>query len=208
MRKILLLFTAVILLTSFRAGEKPFTGKILYKYSFTDLKGNDISDRLTPYVGSDQHYYIDSKSYKSYSENKLQQLYHSTSNTYYAVSNGLNAQKISGSTQTSKKCIITPLNVTENVAGYACKAVRVETDDASTVYFYSPEVKVDKAVFAKHAYGEWNKYLEATDGAITLKFVMTSKKNGFVWTSTATEVKPMEFAEGDFDLPESVQVKE
>ncbi|PIQ21443.1 MAG: hypothetical protein COW65_09045, partial [Cytophagales bacterium CG18_big_fil_WC_8_21_14_2_50_42_9] len=76
------------------------------------------------------------------------------------------------------------------------------------IYFYSPQIKTDKRVFAKHSFGEWNKYLEATDGALALKYIMTNKKYGYIWTSTATEISKMKFTSKDFSFPENVQVKE
>ncbi|WP_162056483.1 hypothetical protein [Pontibacter pamirensis] len=208
MKKLVLLFTVFVALAAFKVIVKPFTGKILYRYSFKDLQGNDINEKLVPYLGSEQHYFIDNKNYKSLYQGKLQQLYNSETNAYYFIPDGRSAQKLDGSQPTSQIFKVTPLNKTEKVAGYSCKAIQVETDNATTVYFYSPEIRTDKKVFSKHGFGEWNKYLEATDGALALKFVMTDKKNGFVWTSTATEVSKMDFGTGDFVLPRDVVVKE
>ena len=206
-KKLVLLFAVFVALTAFNLADNLFRGRIVYEYSFTDLEGNDISDRLVPYLGSGQHYFIDNKSYKSLYQGRLRQLYNSASNTYYALADDGSAQQYDGGQQTSQKFVVTPVDKTERIAGYKCKGIRVETDDAVTVYYYSPEVKTDRQVFAKHSFGEWNRYLEATDGALALKFVMTSKK-GFVWTSTATEVSRMDFGADDFALPESVEVKE
>lgn len=208
MKKLVLLFAVFVILVAFQVNVKPFTGKILYKYSFTDLQGNDINGKLVPYLGSEQHYFIDNKNYKSLYQEKLQQLYNSQTNAYYFIPDGKSAQKLDGSQPTSQTFKVTPLDITEKVAGYSCKAIQVETDNATTVYFYSPEVRTDKRVFSKHEFGEWNKYLEATDGALALKYVMTDKKNGFVWTSTATEVSRKDFGADDFVLPKDVVVKE
>ena len=207
MKKLVLLFAACIFLTAFQVNEKLFTGKIYYKYTFTDLQGNNINEQLEPYLGKEQNYFIDASNYKSYNQDKLCQLYHSNTNSYYYITDNT-AKKMDGSQVTSQKFIVTHLDKTEKVAGFVCKSLQVETDDATTVYYYSPEVKTDKKVFAKHNFGEWNKYLEATNGALALKFIMTNKKNGFIWTSTAMEIVKMELAAKDFAMPDNVQIKE
>jgi len=208
MKKLILLFTFLVTLTALKTKEELFTGKILYKYSFTDLQGNDINNKLIPYLGSEQHYFIDNKNYKTLNQDKLQQLYNSETNQYYYFTDTNAAQKIDGSKPTSQKFTITKLETTEKIAGYACKAIQIETDEAITIYYFSPQIKTDKNVFAKHSFGEWNKYLEATDGALALKYIMTNKKQGFIWTSTATEIAKLKLTAKDFSLPENVQVKE
>jgi gamma-glutamylcyclotransferase (GGCT)/AIG2-like uncharacterized protein YtfP len=208
MKNLILLFTLFVSLASLKTKEELFTGKILYKYSFTDLQGNDINNKLVPYLGSEQHYFIDGKNYKSYNQNKLQQLYSSETNKYYFFSGTNSAQKIDGSKPTSQKFNVTKLDRIEKVAGYDCKAVQIETDEATTIYYYSPQVKTDKNAFAKHRFGEWNKYLAATDGALALKYIMTNKKYGYVWTSKAIEISKMELSAKDFALPENVQVNQ
>jgi hypothetical protein len=49
--------------------------------------------------------------------------------------------------------------------------------------------------------GKWNKYLEATNGTISLKHVVIDLKNGFIWTSTATEISKQELTNKDFEFP-------
>jgi len=208
MKNLLLLFAFFMTFSAFKSNEEFFNGKILYKYTFTDLQGNNINSKLAPYLGSEQHYFIDNKNYKSLNQNKLQQLYNSGTNNYYYFTDNNAAQKIDGSKATSQKFDVTRLDKTEKVAGYDCKAIQIETDEATTIYFYSPQIKTDKRVFAKHSFGEWNKYLEATDGALALKYIMTNKKYGYIWTSTATEISKMKFTSKDFSFPENVQVKE
>lgn len=207
MKKYVLGLILLVSLTALRTKEEFFTGKILYKFSFADLKGNDLNNKLVPYLGSEQHYFIDAKNYKSYNQNKLQQLYNAETNTYYFFTGAKSAQRIKGDNVTSQKFIVKNLKTVEKVAGYDCKAVQIETDDATTIYFYSPEIKTDRKVFSNHSFGEWNRFLEATDGALALKYIMTNKKQGFVWTSTAVEISPMKLLSKDFLLPDDVQVK-
>ena len=208
MKNLLLLLGLFLTFSAFKSNEDFFNGKILYKYTFTDLQGNDINSKLVPYLGSEQHYFIDNKNYKSLNQNKLQQLYNSETNNYYFFTDNNTAQKFDASKATSEKFNVTRIDKTEKVAGYDCKAIQIETDEAVTIYFYSPQVKTDKKVFARHSFGEWNKYLEETDGALALKYIMTNKKYGYIWTSTATEISKLRLTAKDFSLPEKVQVNE
>jgi gamma-glutamylcyclotransferase (GGCT)/AIG2-like uncharacterized protein YtfP len=204
----LYLLSFLLLLASFKENEKYFTGKLVYQYQFTDLTGNDITDKVAPYVGKEQHYFINEQNYKAYDEQEnMVQLYHSSTNTYYAVDKTKRAQKIDASTLTSQKYTVKTLEIKETVAGYECKAMEVETDNGSIIYYYSPQIRVDSKVFSKHNYGEWNKYLEASNGALPLKYVMTNPKQGFVWIATVKQVEKLSLKAQDFELPKEVQVK-
>ena len=202
MKKSIQIFIFIILLTSFKADNDIFIGKVLYKYTFTDLKGLDITDKLAPYLGREQHYFIDGKNYKAYDEKgNWVQLYNSETNYYYYFNKDKTVQKIDGSIQASQKAIITKLDIKEVIAGYECEAIQIETDNITTVYYYNASVKTDFKIFSKHNFGEWNKYLEASGGALSLKFVMTDRKLGYIWTSVATEISRQSLTSNDFELP-------
>lgn len=207
MKKLLLLLPLLLFLTALTFKTEFFTGKIIYQYQFTTYLGKDISEKLAPLIGSGSEYYISNKNYKSYSNQKLQQLYNAKTNIYYNVE-GDTAKKIDASQVRFKDIQIKHLPLTENIAGYDCKVIQIETDNAITDYYYSPQLRVDLKAFAKHNYGEWNKYLEATNGALALKHVMRDKQSGLVWTSTATEIVPMELKASDFVLPANLFIKE
>lgn len=208
MKKLVTIAILSILFASFTTDKDGFAGKIIYKYSFTDLKGNDISDKVAPFLGREQHYYIDGKNYKAYDEkNNWMQLYNSATNKYYYFNKDKTAQQFDGAMVTSQKFEVTKLNKTEKVAGYDCQAIQVETNDATTIYYFSPAVKIDYKTFSKHSFGEWNKYLEATQGALSLKFIMTDHKNGYIWTSVAKEVTKQSFTSKDFEFPKGVTIK-
>lgn len=195
-------------LVAFKSSEKDFTGKIVYQNKFTDLAGNDMTDRMAAFLGREQHYYINEKNYKSYDEKEnLAQLYHAATNTYYAVGKDKTAQKIDAATGASGKQTIKHLEERERIAGYDCKALRMETDEATVVYYYSPQVKVDPKAYAKHHFGEWKAYLEATQGCLPLKHVITNTKHGFIWTLTAVSVERMALKDKDFELPRDIRVK-
>lgn len=161
------------MLAAFAPDKDVFVGKIIYKYSFTDLKGNDITSKVAPLLGYEQHYYINSENYKTYDEkNNWVQIYKSSDNTCYYFNKNKTAQKIDGATKTSEKFEVTPLNHTENIAGYDCQAMQVETDRTSTVYYFNSAVKTDVATFA----------------------------NGYIWTGTATEVAQQPLSSKDFNF--------
>lgn len=205
MKKIISASILAVLLTSFMMSEDFFTGKIIYQYSFTDLNGKDITDKMAPYYGREQHYYIDDENYKAYDENNnWVQLYHGETNTYFYFSKDKTAQKFSASMPTAQNIKVTRIDKKEKVCGYDCNAIQIETENTTIVYYFSSSIKVDPAFYAKHKIGEWNKYMEATDGALPLKFVMTNLKNGFVWTSVATEVSRQALSADDFKFPDDV----
>ncbi len=208
MRKTICLFTLLAVLFAFKSSEKDFAGKIVYQSKFTDLAGNDITDRMAAYLGREQHYYINGKNYKSYDEKEnLTQLYQAATNTYYAVGKDKTAQKIDAATGASGKQTVKHLEGRERIAGYDCKALQMETDAGMVVYYYSPRVKVDPKAYAKHHFGDWKAYLEATQGCLPLKQVITSTKNGFIWAMTAVVVEGMALKDKDFELPQDIRVK-
>jgi hypothetical protein len=135
------------------------------------------------------------------------QLYHSSSNTYYSVDKTKTATKIDAATLTSQKYAVRPLKEKKIIAGYECKAIEVETDNGSVIYYYSSDISVDPKVFSRHNFGEWNKYLEASNGALPLKYVMTNSKQGFIWIATVKQVQRLSLTTKDFELPQEVQVK-
>src|SRR5262245_57765163 len=203
MKKILPLALLVVVLTSFKSDKNYFVGMILYKNAYTDLKGNNIMERIAPFVCREQHYFIDGKNYKAYDEhNNWVQLYNSATNTYYYFNKDKTATRYDGATVTSQNFVVTKLDTTEKIAGYDCQAIQVERDNSTTIYFFRPAIKTDARAFSRHHFGEWNRYLETTGGALSLKFIMKDHKNGYIWTSTATEVKSLKLEARDFVFPE------
>jgi hypothetical protein len=66
---------------------------------------------------------------------------------------------------------------------------------------------VDKNNYAKHNYGEWNSYLNATEGAIPLKIIYSDKKNKFIWTILAKEILYIPMTSKDFEMPAKIVLK-
>lgn len=184
-------------------GSSTFTGKIQYKYSFTDLQGNDITDKLGIKLGLEQHYFVNDSNYKSYDEsNNIIQLYNGRTNTYYGFDNNKTARRIDGLYRSSQQYKITRLDKKEKILGYDCEGIQVETDNTSTIYYYTPELRIDSKGFSKHNFGDFNAYLEATGGALSLKYIITYPKEGYIWTVVAQKITPMKLAVKDFEYPQ------
>ena len=163
---------------------------------------------MTPYFGREQHYFIGRESYKAFDESSnWVQLYNSKTNTYYYFNKDKSVQKIDGLTKTSQKVVVTKLDKQESIAGYDCKSVRIDADNTSTIHYYCPSIKTTSSIFAKHNFGNWNTYLEATNGALSLKFVLTDRKNGYIMTAVAKEITKMGLNENDFKLPDDVSLR-
>lgn len=208
MKKFLLALAIANVLSSTTPDLPPFTGKIQYNYSFSDLQGNDITTMTTELHGREQHYFVNDRNYKSYDEsNNITQLYNGLTNTYYGFWKDKTAHRIDALTRTSQQYIITRQNKTEMIQGYECSAIEVKTDESTTLYYYSPLLRINPNGFLKHNFGDWNRYLKATNGALSLKYVITNHKKGYVWTILAMEISRMNLKETDFKFPKGYMLK-
>lgn len=208
MKKSLLVLAIAIALTSAKTDKSVFTGKIEYSFSFSDLQGNDITNRMASILGREQHYFVTDGNYKSYDEGQnITQLYNGRTNTYYGFWKDKTAHQIDALTRTSQQYLITKLDKKEKILGYDCIAIQVDTDESTSVYYYSPLLKIDPNAFLKHNFGDWNRYLEATSGALSLKYVITNHKKEYVWTVLANKITKMPLRMVDFEFPEGYVLK-
>lgn len=208
MKSIVLLLLMALPARLMQTAEPVFTGKIVFTNTFKDLDGNDITEQMAPYIGREVHYFINAANYRAYDENdNWVQLDNLKTNTYYSFSKEKRATKIDASKTSSTKFEVTKLAEKVKIAGYECDAMQVETDDMTTVFYYTSKVRVDPAVFATHGYGNWNQFLVATDGALTLKFETTLHKQKLKWISTAKSVKRMKLDDSAFEYPTGVPLK-
>lgn len=209
MKKMGIIALLFLMMTSFHSGSGDFVGMIKMKHKYKNLEGKDITSLLAPYLGREWEYYIDDKNYKSVNESgNWVQLYTGADNLYYSFTKEKSASKFDGGSTSSSKFEVTYLDRKEKVAGFLCDIMKVETDNQTTIYYYSKEVRTNPENFANHNYGNWNQYLKAADGGITLKFELTDHKNKFIWIATATSVKPMALTASDFEFPEGYSVAE
>ncbi len=207
MKRILLL--TVVTLSLFSFSHKPATSswKLVYINTFTDLNGNDITAKMAPYFGKPNDYFINDNNYKAYNENnKLMYLYNSSTNVYYSVINHA-AEKIDAAQATPEKPRVRKLSEKVTIAGYQCSGIEMETSSSTSVYYFTPAIAINKAAYAKHNFGDWNAYLEASNGAVPLKMIQTDKKMGFKWTSVAAQAIKVNLPGTDFELPPGVMLK-
>ena len=197
-----LLASAVLLCSFGMAKDGPwFSGKIVYHNTFKTLAGQDISEKLTPIFGSDDPYYISDGSYKMYTEkNQLVELYTAATNQFRFYMQGKEAAAVDAATGTPGTVKLVAQTAT--VVGYPCQSLQItnETEGTTTVYYYSPKLRVNPERFAKHAMGDFYAYLKAANGAVPLRIVMTNTKQGFVMNSEATAVQPMALTAADFTV--------
>lgn len=196
------LLAGTVLLASFTVAKDNswFSGRIVYHNTFKTLAGQDITDKLAPILGSETFYYINNNKYKSYTEQKqLVQLYDGDDNVYRPFMRG-QAMPVMEASKASYEVEITPLKEQATILGYTCHSLQVTGDGSTTVYYYSPKVRVDAEKFSKHQLGNWYAYLKASGGALPLRFIITNTKQGYIWTSEATAVQDMPLTAADFTV--------
>lgn len=199
------LLPIALLLGAFTLADSPwFSGKIVYHNTFKTLAGQDITEKLTPMLGSDDPYYISGNSYKMYTDKKqLLELYTGADNKFRFYMNGQAAPVLDAS-QGTPGAMVKQLAATATIAGYFCQSLQLTNaaDGTSTLYYYAPKLRVDPAQFSKHAFGDFSTYLAASKGALPLRIIVTNAKQSFVMTSEATAVQAMALTAADF-TPES-----
>jgi hypothetical protein len=197
--KKMLLAVSVLLCSFTRAADGPwFSGKIVYHNSFATLDGKDITDKLSPMFGNENAYYISGDNYKAYTEKKqMLELYNGNTNKFYFFMNGQAAPVIDAATSIPG-AVVKQLAAKAVIAGYACQSLQIDSEGGTTVYCYSPKLRVDPERFSKHQMGDWYTYLKASKGALPLRITLTNRQKGFVTTSEATSVQAMPLAAAEF----------
>lgn len=189
----------LLALVSFRGTEKEFSGRIVYHNTFTSLDGADLTARLAPFLGTEQWYYIGNGQYKAYNEKKeLVQLYDKATSQYQYYKGGKLLQSFDVTKANGGEAQVSMLDETATIAGYPCKALQIASDGVTTTYYYAPSLKVNPEAYAKHPFGNWYAYLKATQGALTLKYVIKDPLQGYIMTSEAVSVKAMPLKATDF----------
>ena len=196
-----LFVAASVLLCSFTmAADGPwFSGKIVYHNAFATLDGQDITDKLSPLFGNENLYYISGDNYKAYTEKKqLLELYNGSTNKFQIFLNG-QATTMDAATGAAG-AVVKPLSEKATIAGYSCQSLEIDADGSSTVYYFSPKLRVNPELYSKHLMGDWATYLKASKGALPLKFVVINNKQGYKMVSEATSVEAMTLAADEFTV--------
>lgn len=201
MKKLFLFFCSIVFLTSC-ATTSTFQGRIIYKYQYLDKSGKNITDQVKE-MDTEQRYYINPANYKSYNQNgELTQLYNSISNKYF-YSVGMELESIDASTPSPKSFSVQDKKGEEKILNHTCKKILVTTEVGSVLYYFDKNVKVNKAPFMKHRFGNWSQYLSKTKGALPLKFILTNKEGTLV--ATAIEIKLMTLSNEEFEVQKALR---
>jgi hypothetical protein len=200
-----LLALLLVGLAAFRAATPDFEGRIIYQYSFTDLQGNDISAKLAPYFGQQQRYFVKGGAYKAYNErDEWMQLYEPGPNLYHYFAGGKVAQTFQAG-EAAGPATTTALPKPETILGRRCQGVQIDADGMTTTYFFSPEVRVNPALYRQHNFGHWNTLMQASKGALPLMFTSVNPKQGYIIKAVAIDITPMKLKAEDFTLPAGAQ---
>lgn len=193
---ILILF---ILTLNLSAQSNSFEGRITYKIQYLDSLGNELNAKT---LGRDteMHYYISKGNYKSLNEKgELTQLYNSSTNKYYFINQG-QVQVMDASFKFPKSGSVEKFEDQQNILNRKCKKLIIKDETSTTTYYYTADLTVDKQKYQNHNFGNWNLYLDSTQGALSLKYETRYSTNGMIIIMEAIEVEKIEMKIEDFDI--------
>lgn len=196
----ILYFLLLLLCLSCKSDEVTpdyFSGEIVYRITYFDSVGNEI-DAATLGRDTERHYFISDGNYKSLNENGvLVQLYNGSSNKYYFVKDG-QLESSSGADIFPEEGDFVPIEWEGSFLNYDCVLIQERTEVYNALHYYAPDLKVNSKLFADHNFGNWNKYLEASDGALPLRLDFSSRTLNSVLE--AIEVNELELDDDNFDV--------
>lgn len=209
MKNTLLVFTILLSqLTTSTAQNKNFIGRILYKNAFTTPTGVDLTAQLSGVMGAEQDYYINENNYKSVLNGSAitMQLFNGATNKYYMILPNKTAQEIDATIVSDSVLSVEHIKAADTlILGRKCPSVVIKTAESLTIYFYDPTLKVDKVPFNKHEFGNWNRYLQESNGALPIKYISQSKM--FTWTAEAIKIEEKALTDKDFELGNDIKIK-
>lgn len=181
-----------------------FTGKISLKTRYYDSLGIEVAAKL---IGRDaeMHYYVAGGNYKSLNQDSvLTQLYNSATNQYY-FNNQNQFQVVDATYRYPVMGKVTEPEGTETIQGRACKKVTIQSESETTTYYYSDEVRVDRSLYTKHNFWNWNLLMEASGGGVPLKYVIEFPAMTVVME--AYEIEELDLTADDFNIESYVSKK-
>jgi hypothetical protein len=192
---------AMCLLGACKEPTSTFSGRIKYCHSFVLLNDSkpapSFFQNIQEAFGPMQTTYITDGRYKVCGEQgQLKQLYDNATNRYQLFESGRPVKSLDAATATAVQLIHLPDTTT--VLGYPCKALQLIENGVRTVYFYTPKLAVRASSFKQHALMGWAQYMQATNGGLTLKYIISDPRANFTMTSEATEITPMQLSSADF----------
>lgn len=187
-----------LLTTTVRSVSLPmqFSGSIVYEHEYQSLAGETLYFAVKP----KSWFYVQGNNLKVYDRHKeLQQLYLGATNEYYRFEKGkvvLVTNATPSASATTFKCLPT----TATILGHSCQLLQRVQDGASTLVFYSPELRVNAADFSRCPVPGWPELLQATDGALPLRTITVDTRRDVVATSEAIEIQARPLAADEFLL--------
>ncbi|WP_138431631.1 hypothetical protein [Fodinibius saliphilus] len=201
MKKYLLSILFIVIAMPLLGQTANFSGKITYKYEFQDpANGETITEKMKKFFGKEKHFFINAENYHAYDEKgTLRQLYHSDTNTYYFRSpNNGKLIAVEAAKKVSEIISVEHSDEKVEVMGKTCHKVVIKTEHDETTYWYNPDISVNPANFKDHNFGGWSAFMNASNGALPLKFKV--KAPNYIWVSEAVSIKEMEISNKEFDI--------
>lgn len=207
-KKLFVLLISIIQLNLVAAQNKDFVGRILYKNTFFTPDGVNRTKEIAVALGAEQDYYISGANYKSICNGMrlTMQLYNGKTNKYYIVLPDKTATVFDGSTVSDSVLSVTHGKTDTLILGRKCKSVVINTVQSMTTYYYDPSVKVNKDDYKKHEFGNWNRFLQESNGALPIKYIVVNQM--FTWDAEATKIESLTLSDKDFELGADIMVKE
>lgn len=171
-----------------------FSGCITYRQEARNAAGELVETSL----GAKSKLYISGNSYKLVAaHDRLLELYNGPADRLQTFDA---AGKPVASADTVRPTI-QPVTATQQVLGYACRAVQVRVPGAVSTIFFSPALRVNPASFRSSASGSTGALLQATGGALPLRVVTVGTEAELTLVSEAMAVQPQALHPADFLAP-------
>jgi hypothetical protein len=111
--------------------------------------------------------------------------------------------EINAVNQTSKVLSVEHFKETQQILGKECKKLVIKTESGETIYWYNSDITLNPKNFSDHNVGNWNTYMEESNGALPLKF--TVKAQNYIWISTAIKIEDGDLTQKDFQLDNEIK---
>lgn len=178
-----------------------FEGKIKYQNTYKSKVPNVTSEQFDEMMGTVQEYFIKGDKYKSIGNGSFSQwqLYIPLENRLYsklAISDTI--YWVDGKSNPDEVVSFELQKGKENILGFMCDALVLQTNTGQTTYYFSEKVKTNSELFKDHLYGNWA-FMTKQTGSLPLKTVMETPQ--FTLVSIAKEINEMKIEDNFFDLP-------
>lgn len=202
MRSFILILITFFNLNAF-AQNQPFEGYILYRYTYLDLEGKDITAQKLLENDSVQHYYINAHNYVAYDENQnLKQLYNASSNRYF-FSRANDIYVLDAGETSQPKPMFTLSKENKEILGFNCTAIVEGEGPKASIRYVSEDIWVDPKPFKRHVMGGWGPFLEASKGKLPLELIFHNKDHTMIMT--AVLVQSIQIPEEAYDIDKLIE---